>query len=418
MRRRLSVAAVGTALLMSATACAGSVGSQGGSAANAEGYEFGAGQADIESALADLDPVTLTYQSAASSPAGIQAKDKVWAESIEERSGGKITVDVVYGQAIAGFDEIHEALADGRLDMAYTLPAYDPSRFPLFDDLSVGLSVLPSSPMVGELVANAVGAELSWGSEEFIEEFEGQGLYPLFPLLASANLYPQCTDPGADLADWEGRQIRAGASAHQAMADSLGAQAVSLSFTEVYEALQRRTVDCALNSMNSAADYGFIDVANNISYATQTTIPRGPGAMLAGSKVANLPLPYRQVLFDSLVEAFVGGVEVAIDGNYEGVQEVRETGGSISAFGPDAEERLVQANERLLADVEAEGALSESLGDDVSTAGEKWFAKAAELGYADQGSLADMDQWYDPETDFTAFAEAVYEDILLEHRPA
>lgn len=418
MRRRLSVAAVGTALLMSVTACAGSVGSQGGSGSDAEGYEFGASQAEIDTALADLDPVTLTYQSAAPSPAGIQAKDKVWAEGIAERSGGKITVDIIYGQAIAGFDEIHEALADGRLDMAYTLPAYDPSRFPLFDELSVGLSVLPSSPMVGEMVVNAVGAELSWGSEGILEEFEGQGLYPLFPLLASGHLYPQCIDPGADLAAWDGRQIRAGALAHQAMADSLGAQAVSLSFTEVYEALQRRTVDCALNSMSSAVDYGFFDVANNLSYPTETSVPRGPGAILAGSKVANLPLPYRQVIFDSLVESFVGVLDVTVDGAYAGVQEVRETGGSITPFGPDAQKRLVQANERLLAGVEQEGALSESLGDDVTAAGEKWLAKAEELGYVDQGSLADMDQWYDPETDFTAFAEAVYEDVLLEHRPA
>lgn len=140
--------------------------------------------------------------------------------------------------------------------------------------------------------------------------------------------------------------------------------------------------------------------------------------MLAGSKVANLPLPYQQIIFDSMVEAFVGGMEVAIDGNHAGVKEIRETGGSISAFGPDAEERLAQTNDRLLADIEAEGALSETLGDDVTAAGEKWFARAEELGYADQGSLANMDEWYDSETDFTAFAEAVYKDVLLKHRPA
>ncbi|GAA4477815.1 hypothetical protein GCM10023190_18150 [Enteractinococcus fodinae] len=411
----LSLAACGTVFMLAVTGCAGSAGQS--SAAEDSGYEFGASQDEIDAVLADLEPVTLTYQSVASSPNSVMAHDTIFAEEIEERSGGKITVDVVYGQAIAGFDEIHDALADGRVDLAYTLPAADPSRFPIFDELSYPLSALSSSPLVGELVANAVGVELGWESEELLEEFESQGLVPLFPISASANAYPSCTEEAQSAEDWEGRQIRAGSSAHETIIRSIGATPVSLSYVEVYEALQRKTADCAMNSFNSSFDHGFFEVAPHVSYTADTSALRAPGAVLGGSKIANLPLAYQQVVFDSLVGAFIGGAEVVIDGNYEGVAKVNEVGGTIKEMDPEVQESIMKANRELIAEIEDNGTHGSDLRDRVIASGEKWTAKAEELGFVDEGDFASFDEWYDEDTDFRPYADAVYEEVLLEHRP-
>lgn len=407
----------GTALALTLTACAGSAGQETGAAGTGTGYEYGADQKTIDDALSDLEPVTLKYQTAAASPDSVQAKDRVWAEAIEERSDGKITVEIIYGQAIAGFTEVHDALADGRVDLAYTLPGYDPSRFPVFDDLSYSLSTLPSSPYVGELVANAVGLDIAWQSEELRKEFEDQGIYPLAPVNASATPYPSCSEPGTAAVDWEGRQTRAASRAQEQMVSAIGSTPVSLEYVEVFEALQRKTIDCSLNSLNSAFDYGLLEVSPHVFYTTSTSVPRAPGATLAGSKVANLPLAYQQVIFDSMIEAFIGTAKVVIDGNYEGVKRVHELGGSINAVDDATQKSIASTNDQLIAEIEDKGGEYIDLGERVTESGKKWSAKAEELGYTDDGDFEKLDDWYDDSTDFRPFAEAVYEDTLLPHRP-
>ena len=413
---RLSIAG-GAVLALTLSACAGSAGQQSGDGGNGSGYEYGADQNTVDEALSDLEPVTLKYQTPAASPNSIQAKDKIWADGIKKRSGGKITVEIVYGQAIAGFDEIHDALADGRVDLAYTLPGYDPSRFPVFDDLSYSLSALPGSPYSGELVANAVGVDLGWQSEELLKEFEDQDIYPLAPINASATPYPSCNKPGATAEDWKGRQFRAGSRAQEKMVSAIGSTPVSLEYVEVYEALQRKTIDCALSSLNSGVDYGFLDVSPHVSYTTETSIPRAPGATLAGSKVANLPLAYQQVIFDSMIESLVGTAEVVIDGNYEGVKKVHELDGSIEEMDDKTQKAIADTNDKLIAEIAKKGGEYGDLSKRVVESGKKWKAKIDELGYTDDGDFDDLDKWYDDSTDFRPFAKAVYEDAFLPHRP-
>lgn len=415
--KKISLAAIGAALALAISGCAGSAGESGTDEAGS-GFVFGASQQEVDAAIADLEPVTLTYQTAAASPDSLLAKDKVWAEAIEERSGGKITVEIVYGQAIADYTEVHDALADGRVDLAYTLPGYDPAKFPHFDDLSFALSALPSSPLVGELAANAAALELSWNSEAVVNEFEDQGLVPLFPVHASATFYPACTEPGAAAEDWNGRQLRVGSVGHQTMAQNLGATPVSMSFVEVYEALQRNTVDCSMISLNSAYDYGFLDVASHVSYTTGVTVPRAPGAILGGLNVKDLPLPYRQIIHDTLADAFVGTMDIVVDGNFEAVSEIHESDGSVQEFDGTSQQVIAEGIQQRVDEINEKGTFGSDLGEDVIAAGTKWAEKAAELGFVDDGDLSDFDDWYDDTTDFKPFADAVFLEILQAHRPS
>ncbi|MCT1658339.1 hypothetical protein M3A87_13240, partial [Brevibacterium luteolum] len=91
-RRLLATAATASAAVMLA-GCAGSAGGPSTNSAGAgAGFDYGADQADVDAALADLDPVTITYQPTAASEKSVMAPGgTVLAEEIEKRSGGKIS---------------------------------------------------------------------------------------------------------------------------------------------------------------------------------------------------------------------------------------------------------------------------------------------------------------------------------------
>jgi TRAP-type C4-dicarboxylate transport system substrate-binding protein len=407
-----------TTLALGLSACAGSVGSAG-SEGGGEGYEAGASQEEINKALEGLDPVTIKLQPSAASEASIQSPSGVeFAKALEERSNGQIKVDVVWGQAIASYAEVHDALADGRVDIAYTLPVYLPAEFPAANAVADALAGVSPSPFVGEMIANAVGADVAWGTPSVVEEYESKGLHPLVPVVASGGYYSVCGPKGVAKEDWRGRQVRIASKTQSKMMNRIGASPVSIAYPETYEALQRGTVDCTLAQLVPSAEGGLFDVAPNVGYMTETSFPRSPGAMVAGSKFESLPLAYQQVIFDSYVSYFQGQMMTTIGGNAAGIKMAKEAGGEVEPFPKPVQTQIEEMSNANKEEIAKNGILGDDIADRVDASAEKWTAKAKELGYTDGGTTVDFDEWYDEDTDYTPFAEAIYQDVLKEHRPS
>lgn len=422
---RASLFALTSAAVLTLAGCAGSVGGSPTGASGTDsageagsGFAWNAPQEDVDAALADLEPVTLTYQPTAASGESIMAPGgTVLAEEIEKRSGGKIDVDIVWGQAIAGYTEVHDALADGRVDLAFTLPAYTPAEFAAFDAIGTAMSELPTSPYAGELVANAAGIDVAWDSAGVMGDFENAGLVPLIPLIASGGYYTMCSEPMSSLADWKGKQVRVGSAAGGDQVQALGASPVSLSFPETYEALQRGTVDCDLGQLIPNVEAGTFEVAPHIGYTTSHSFSRSAGAYLAGKTYTELPVAYQQVIFDSMVAAFDGQMQVSVGGNAKAVEAAKAAGGTITEFDPEVQEALGTHAAGLAEDAGA-AAGEPALASDLVASGEEWATRIAELGYTDGGGFADLDTWYPEDTDYRKLGEAIFEQVMLEHRPA
>ncbi|WP_028659738.1 TRAP transporter substrate-binding protein DctP [Nocardioides insulae] len=418
--RTSQACAAAVTLSIALTACAGSAGGGDDDASGGgEGYAAGASQAEIDEALADLDPVTLTFQPSAASEQSIQSPSGTeFATALEERSGGKITVETVWGQAIAGYTEVHDALADGRIDLAYTLPVYEPTEFPAVNAVGDALAGISPSPFVGEMIANAVAADVSWDTPEVVEEYESKGLHPLVPVVASGGYYSVCSDTGVAADDWDGRQVRIASKTQGELMSHLGASPVSMEYTETYEALQRGTVDCTLAQLVPSAESGIFEVAPNVGYMTTTSFTRAPGAMVAGSSFEELPLAYQQVIFDTYVDYFQGQMMTTVGGNAEAIKQAKAAGGAIEQFPEDVQTSIEEFNTEKNEEIAASGVAGDDLTDKIAESVEKWTAEAESLGYADAGTTADFDQWYDPKTDYRPLAEALYADAFEEHRPS
>ncbi|GAA4505637.1 TRAP transporter substrate-binding protein [Brevibacterium yomogidense] len=417
--RPAHLAAVVAASLV-VSACAGSAGTEG-EGGGGDGFDYGASQEDVDAALDDLDPVTITYQAGAQSPQSVSALSAHnLKEYVEGRSGGKITVDVVWGQAIAGYGEIDDALADGRVDISYALPIYQPTEHPEFNALATATAGMPNSPVLGELVGNAALVDLAWNSDELLDRYEERGLTALTPMISTGTYLSVCRDEGTSLDDMDGRQIRVASVAHEKQTMALGASPVSMEYVEVFEALQRGTVDCTFAQLLPSEESGLLEVANHVAYTSEenSLSGRSAGANLAGVGYQKLPLAYQQIIFDSQMEGFAVSNDVITEGHKRAIQQLMDAGGEVTQMADDADKRIGEVNDELFADIEESGVIGSDVQERTSETVEKWRQIAEELEYADEGGFEDMHEWYDvDEHDFTPLAERLFEEAALPHRP-
>lgn len=403
------------ALSLTLTSCSGET-TSGDGTAEEQGYEYDAPQEDINAAIEELEPVTITYQIPATSQQSPQANlGTHFKEAVEERSNGKITVELAWNQSIASYEDLHNALADGRVDMAFTLPSYEPAEFPAFTALNDLLGGDPEPPLTGELVTNLAAAEISWQSPEILEEYEQIGVTPFVPVMASASYYSICSDEATELEDWNGLQMRVGSPAALDLVSHLGGSPVSIAGVEAYEALQRGTIDCTLGVLSDAAQGGFFEVAPHLGYPTTTSFPRVAGAILTGSGVDELPVAYQQILFDSFDAYFDGSMKA--NGKDQAIAQVNELGGSVVEVSTELQEEIQRFTELQREEVVESGILGEDIVDRLQASREKWTDRVAELGYEDGGTLADFDDWHDPDADYRPLAQELFQEVMLEHRP-
>ncbi|WP_349829598.1 TRAP transporter substrate-binding protein DctP [Brevibacterium litoralis] len=416
----LAAAAAGLTLL---AGCAGGVSTAGGDGAGAggEGFAYGASQEEVDAAIADLDPVTLVFQPGTSGPNTPTAQGpNMLAAEIEERSGGKITVQMNWGQSIAPHSEVTDALVDGRIDLAFVAAVYFPQEYPVIDAYNKLTQYTPASPLVGEAINQAVMADWGWNSEDLLAEFEEKGLTPLQALMVSGDYWTACTEPGTSLKDWNGRVMRIAGSAHAAIVPEIGASPVSLEYAETFEALERGTVDCTFVQPQVAGSTGLMGVAPHLAHFTEGRMTgSATAAHLLGSKWETLPLAYQQIIFDSAVPEFEGNILGTADAGHQAVLDLRDANGTIEEFDPEAEAAISDVQDELVQGLIDEGRLPEDVEDQIRALSDKWEGIITEeLGYSDAGTLADFDDWYEPgDVDFRPLAERVYDDVILPHRP-
>ncbi|SMY12658.1 C4-dicarboxylate ABC transporter substrate-binding protein [Brevibacterium jeotgali] len=421
-RGRALAAAAATAIVLSG--CAGGAG--GGSSAGAgggsgDGYEHGATPEEIQEVFEDVDPVTITYQPSAQSSEGIDAyRAEAFIENLETLSGGKITVETTYGQGIAGYTELPDALVDGRVDIAYMLPIYQPDEFPVFQAWVTGTTLTGASPLVDEIAANAAIGELTYDDENLMSEFRDRGIEPLNMFNSAGAVFALCGEEHVSPDDWDGNQVRASSQAQTAQLNALSASPVSLQYTETFEALQRGTVDCTLSTTLAADAAGFLEVAPHIAYTSEVTFARGPGGVYAGSAWESWPLAVQQLVFDSMQDEFVQARRGDLDANHIAAEMVREEGGSFTEMDDGLQDDLQSASEGLVEEEVSEGLLPEGSADAIPESVDKWRGIAAELGYEDEGSFEDFDEWYSMEDEdyLEPMGEKFFNEVMLPHRPS
>ena len=416
----MSVVTTGAALAL-LTACAGGAGDEGnaGGDGGGEGFAYGAEQSEVDAVLEGLEPVQLTLQSGAPAENSISGRRTMdFKNEIETRSNGQIEIDVAWGMAVAGYPEAVDAVVDGRVDISYHLVSYEPQRFPEASAIGTALGLVEYSPQVGEMVTNAVAAEIGWNDQALLDRYEAEGVTTLTPILGNGAYSLNCNSEINTAEALAGKQVRAGSAGQSDAISQFGAVPSSLEFTEAFEALQRNTIDCDLSPTSAKDISGIYEAAPHLAYSTQANWPRFSGTYIAGPKFEQLPMAYQQIIFDSAAIITSGSAQTYVDSNAQHIEDLASVDGTITefddAFQKQLEEVLVgQVDEQI-----EEGYLPEDTVANIEELTEKWTQRVADLGFEDGGDMESMVDWYSADEDWSSYAWDLWENSgALDHRP-
>jgi TRAP-type C4-dicarboxylate transport system substrate-binding protein len=416
LRLVAAVAIVG----IGASACAASGGVSG---AGGEGIEVGATMEAYQAAFEDVDPIELHAQTPAPKDSASAAHIEQYMKSLEEWSGGKITFEIAYANAIAPATEIDDALRDGRLDLGLVLPQYEPKEYPVTDALAQANILSDQGPVAGALQGNTWPAAAYFASEEAQKEFDDAGMVTLVPAYHNGASVLFCKEPRTSLADLAGVTIAVDGAAQSEQVKALGASPVTIPYTEIFESLQRGVVDCVVNSTTVAQIGGFLPEAPYATVDSGAAFAATVGTMaISKSRWESLPLIAQQLLWDRLpvfLEAnFVGKLWPNIA---TGVEQVTAERGTFAEFGDDARAALAKANDAILDEIRQsdsfDGVKLLSLAEEEAAT---WRDHLATLGYSDdEVPWNGFTSWYDPNTlDLTDFVDLMYSEVYAENRPS
>lgn len=188
--------------------------------------------------------------------------DQWFADEINKRSGGKLKVQLFAGGALGKPTELLKLVSEGGVQMATTSPAYFPSQLPL-------LSATNSLPLVFTDAAQAqrILPALYADTPALQAELKQLGLRPVPGFWHTVDPYYMiCRTPVRSLADMKGKKVRSYGDDVPRMLQAIGAVPVNLLPGDLYESLQKGTVDCTPYSLGTAVSLKLQEVAKYVTF--------------------------------------------------------------------------------------------------------------------------------------------------------
>ena len=159
-----------------------------------------------------------------------------WAEAIEEQSGGRIDVELYPAMQLGGAPPaLYDQIRDGVIDCGWALPAYTPGRFPEAEAMELpfmtSLNAEDASRAAWDFTQDYLAAERFSDVHLMAVHVHGPGVIHL------------SGEAIAEVADFDGLQLRGPSRMANALLEELGATPVGMPVPAFPEALSRGVVD-------------------------------------------------------------------------------------------------------------------------------------------------------------------------------
>src|SRR3712207_2003804 len=177
-------------------------------------------------------------------------------DMMRERSGGRIEATVSsHAERNLSGTELVRLVRSGQADIGASTLTTLSGDVPILD----GVDLAGLAPAIG--TARRIPDAMMPVVNRDLERF-GTRLVIIYPFPVQVVF---CRQPFASLADLRGRKVRTFGNSLVDLVTALGAQPVSIGFPEVYSALERGVVDCAISGTGSGGAARWPEVTTHIS---------------------------------------------------------------------------------------------------------------------------------------------------------
>ena len=248
-------------------------------------------QGAVELKLASFVPPTHTIWANVLTP---------WAKQVEEKSGGKLTVRLFPSMQLGGKPpELYRQMVQGIADIVFTLPGYTSGDFPM-----MSLTELPGTATSADDGTRKLWAHMDYFKEEYKDA-------KILMLWNSDNAgYMTRAKPIRKIADVKGLRLRSPSAAQAAQIEHLGGIGVSMPVTQIYNSIERGTVDGTQIPLSAMLDFKLLEV---VKYLT-VNAPLGRSPFLVSmqrKRYESLPADLRKIIDDTT------GLQLSLKGSEE-----------------------------------------------------------------------------------------------------
>lgn len=181
-----------------------------------------------------------------------------FAELISKATGGKITVELYPGGSMGGWGETFDAIKSGAVDGGSVVDQSVAADLPLASTVSQ-LAMVGADPRV---MAAAVNELTLVASPDVLHDWTKDGARPL-AAISLAPFYLLCNKQVSSLEDMKGLRIRAD-GAYGNWVTAIGGVPVNIPSVELFEAMQRKQVDCAIGAGAWLKSFSLYDVVTDV----------------------------------------------------------------------------------------------------------------------------------------------------------
>lgn len=253
-----------------------------------------------------------------------------WKKFVEERTNGRIVVNLNHAGTLGTVDTALSDIQAGLYDLSYIAPSLHPDTelFPLT------IGTLPFA-----LPESAAGTRVMQKFSKKYGEFEG---YKYLGTASSDPFMLFSREPIRKTEDTQGKKYNITGKNDQILIEGWGAIPVSVPRPDMYEAIQKRTVDGALNSAVAGVGSKFYEVA---PYLLDVGLMAQPIVLAMNQAFYDqLPEDLKQIfdeeLGPKLIELFVETYTNEVDVALKEFTKQTDGKGEITTLSPEEESKL------------------------------------------------------------------------------
>lgn len=254
----------------------------------------------------------------------------VWAERVAERTNGSVVFEAFLGGVLLGGRNSLSGTTDGVAQVAYHAGTYTPAELPITNVISE-LAFLTDN-FYALAAAHTI---MGFTHPLMLEEYASHGVVwgggygtPIYYLI--------CREPISSLADLQGKRLRMPGAIWDRWATEMGAVSVNVPSSEIYTGLDRGTLDCGVNPLDSLLSRSYWDVAKYIPDIPLGSYYSGPMWVYNQDFWRSRTDEERAIMLEEAGAAFIRSAVVYLQ-NTEDALRIGQAEHGVSVVEPDAE---------------------------------------------------------------------------------